>query len=177
MNLNSEYETMKEIEHMMQAHSLNSKLKKGQMINVNDCFNDSVHDEIDTNDMKSLYLTEPLASNMFNNTRNHILTTDSQDTTFKGSHNLSSFGPNITLDPNASKSGRAKSQYMTGPVHVSIRPRNRVEGSSIDTYEQNISSEYCNSDFIYKAGQSLITRAKQNKLAYKHAIKQAYKKY
>ena len=60
MDLSNELETMVEIEKMIENSKLKSKLINNEVINAEEFLNESQADEVEQNEMKSMYLTEPL---------------------------------------------------------------------------------------------------------------------
>ena len=71
MNLNSEFETMAEIEKLLESSSFKSKLQRNEVIDPEEFLNDSLIDDIQTTNMKSLYLTEPISIHLKNNNKLH----------------------------------------------------------------------------------------------------------
>lgn len=63
MDLSNELETMVEIEKMIENSKLKSKLINNEVINAEEFLNESQADEVEQNEMKSMYLTEPLNIN------------------------------------------------------------------------------------------------------------------
>ena len=63
IDLSTELETMIEIEKLIENNNLKDKLQKNERINPEEFLNDSQTDEIDQNDMRSMYLTEPVNFN------------------------------------------------------------------------------------------------------------------
>ncbi|CAI2384294.1 unnamed protein product [Moneuplotes crassus] len=165
MNLQSEFEIMEEIEGIINNTKLKSTLNKNEQIKPEDYLQDTAED-LPMNEMKSLYLTEPLIPKTREITRNNNLN-------YGGlAENAKDIGRKTTqLRPKTKSSetcsARSKSHHSHGYVHVAIRKRDPQ-----NSYEEpRNTTVHINSEYLKQANQRFLRRANRNRKVYKNALK------
>lgn len=168
LDLSYEFETMQEIENIIKGDKFKEKLNKNEAIDPEEFLQESSVEDPGRNDMQSLYLTEPLFANAEQNTRNISIMNGANKVKVDKRH---------TIETELSKNIRPKSENATAaPIYVDIRTKKHVVDSTFDTAPHNLSVDYCTSDFIRQAGQTLLNRAKRNRSALKAVLKGNSKK-
>lgn len=153
---------MKEIESMLEDTRLKTKLARNEPIDADEFLNESLHEEFEQNNMRSLYLTEPIpaSGNIARHIRQKlkhqsdkelIMSTDFDiNKLYNQEKNQRSQFPNV----------RAKSNNPITNVYVDIKSKSKLNKTA---EIQKPESQACDSSTIEKANQMLIERVKSRK--------------